>query len=229
MFSIQCLILMSKKLYFSSVAVYGLNKNFPNEKSELDPFNHYGKSKFQAEELIKKWTADDPIRSGIIIRPTVIFGPRNRGNLFNLLEKIVTKKFIMIGNGKNKKSIAYVENVVSFIEYLIKKEINGIKIYNYCDKPDLDMNQLTLTIRKILGFSKNFLRIPVWLGMIIGYVFDFFSMIFNKNFSISSVRVKKFCANTNYNSKKLHAEFTPPFTINHALRKTIDSEFIFKN
>ena len=216
-------------IFTSSVAVYGINKNFPNEESKLDPFNHYGKSKFQAEELIKDWTVKDPNRSGIIIRPTVIFGPRNRGNLYNLLEKIVTKKFVMIGAGKNKKSIAYVENVVSFIEYLMKKQTKGIIIYNYCDKPDLDMNQLVLTIRKISGFDRNFLRIPFWLGMIIGYTFDFFSIIFRKNFSISSVRVKKFCAKTNYNSKKLHSEFSPPYPIREALRKTISSEFIIKN
>ena len=49
-----------KKLIFtSSVAVYGLNKNFPNEKSKLDPFNHYGKSKFQAEKEIFKWYEKD--------------------------------------------------------------------------------------------------------------------------------------------------------------------------
>jgi UDP-glucose 4-epimerase len=50
-----------KNLVFtSSVAVYGLNKINPNEESSLDPFNHYGKSKWEAEQVIKEWYEKDP-------------------------------------------------------------------------------------------------------------------------------------------------------------------------
>ena len=42
-------------IFTSSVAVYGLNTNFPNEKYDPKPFNHYGKSKLKAEEIIRKW------------------------------------------------------------------------------------------------------------------------------------------------------------------------------
>ena len=55
----------------------------------------------------------------------------------------------MFGNGKNKKSMAYVENVAAFLEYSLKFE-SGIHIYNYIDKPDYDMN-------KLISFSRNIL------------------------------------------------------------------------
>ena len=45
------------------MAVYGLNKNNPDETHDIDPFNHYGRSKWQAELLIKQWYDDDPINS----------------------------------------------------------------------------------------------------------------------------------------------------------------------
>ena len=69
-------------IFTSSVAVYGLNKISPNENHSIDPFNHYGKSKWQAEIIIKNWYEKDPIgKSVTILRPTVIFGERNRGNV----------------------------------------------------------------------------------------------------------------------------------------------------
>ena len=69
-----------KKIVFtSSVAVYGLNKDNPNEEHPVDPFNHYGKSKWQAEEILHEWyskNSDEKILT--IVHPSVIFGERNR-------------------------------------------------------------------------------------------------------------------------------------------------------
>lgn len=42
-------------IFISSVAVFGLNKDNPNEEHPADPFNHYGKSKWQAEEVLREW------------------------------------------------------------------------------------------------------------------------------------------------------------------------------
>ena len=42
-------------VFYSSVAVYGLNKKNPNEAHPADPFNHYGKSKWQAEQTLQAW------------------------------------------------------------------------------------------------------------------------------------------------------------------------------
>ena len=81
-------------VFTSSVAIYGLNKQNPREDHLEDPFNHYGKSKWQAEQVIKEWFEKDPIgKSVTIIRPTVIFGERNRGNVYNLLKQISSGSF----------------------------------------------------------------------------------------------------------------------------------------
>ena len=77
-----------KRLIFtSSVAIYGLDKNNPDENFQADPFNHYGISKWQAEQVLQKWHANHSDWNINIIRPTVIFGEGNRGNVFNLLNQ----------------------------------------------------------------------------------------------------------------------------------------------
>lgn len=67
-----------KRIVFtSSVAVYGLNKKNPDEKHPKAPFNHYGKSKWQAEQVLEEWFRTHPDWNVNILRPTVIFGERN--------------------------------------------------------------------------------------------------------------------------------------------------------
>ena len=214
-------------IFTSSVAIYGLNKNNPDENHPEDPFNHYGKSKWEAEKVIREWFDKDPEgKSVTILRPTVIFGERNRGNVFNLLKQISSGKFLMIGKGQNKKSMAYVGNVVGFIKDRIEKEETGYNVFNYVDKPDFNMNELVSVIDKKMKLNIPKLRIPYWVGMIGGYCFDFLSQVSGKKLLVSSVRVKKFCATTQFNAAKVHKSFNAPYSLKEGLNKTLEYEFI---
>ena len=169
------------------------------------------------------------LRSLVIIRPTVVFGEKNRGNVFNLFKQVASGRFVMIGNGRNRKSMAYVENVASFIEFSMKSK-PGIFIYNYIDKPDFSMQSLIELIETILGKTRHFkLSIPYLLGLLIGYGFDFFALILRKKLTISSIRIKKFCSNSVYSSNFESTGFTPPVPMSTAIKKTIEYEFINTN
>lgn len=214
-------------IFTSSVAIYGLNKDNPDENYDQDPFNHYGKSKWEAELVIKEWYENDSTNKSVtILRPTVIFGERNRGNVYNLLKQISSGKFIMIGKGKNKKSMAYVGNIVALIkDRLLKMEL-GYNVFNYADKPDFSMNELTQLIEKKMNIKIPKERIPFWIGMLAGYGFDLISLLSRKNLSVSSVRIKKFCATTQFDSSKVHNIFKAPYSLREGLDKTLEHEFI---
>jgi nucleoside-diphosphate-sugar epimerase len=214
-------------IFTSSVAIYGLNKDNPNEDYIQDPFNHYGRSKWQAEEVIKNWFKNNPKGKSItIIRPTVIFGERNRGNVYNLLKQIISGKFVMIGKGNNKKSMAYVGNIVALIKNRLDKSEPGYHVFNYADKPDFSMTELVKIIETKTNISIPKLKIPYWIGMLGGYGFDLLSFITRKNFFISSVRVKKFCASTQFNATKVNTNFKAPYTLKEGLDLTLEHEFI---
>lgn len=214
-------------IFTSSVAIYGLNKVNPDESHPHDPFNHYGKSKWQAEEVIKEWYNNDPLAKSVsIIRPTVIFGERNRGNVFNLLKQISSGKFLMIGKGQNKKSMAYVGNIVSFIKNRLEKVEQGYHVFNYADKPDYNMNELVSIIEDKMKLKIPKFKIPYWLGMFGGFCFDFLSIVTGKKLSVSSVRVKKFCATTQFDANKAHNSFNAPYSLREGLNRTLEYEFI---
>lgn len=217
-----------KRIVFtSSVAVYGLDKNNPDENYPVDPFNHYGKSKWQAEQVLQEWYKLHTDWNINIIRPTVIFGERNRGNVYNLLKQISSGKFLMVGDGNNKKSMAYVGNIVAFITYLIERSTEGYNVYNYIDKPDTTMNELVSHVGKVLNKHIPSTHFPLWLGMMGGYCFDALSYITRKKLMVSSVRVKKFCATTEFDATKVHSsEFKAPYTLSDGLSRTLVFEFI---
>jgi len=99
-------------IFTSSVAVYGFAEKGTDETGKINPFNDYGRTKYEAENIYREWQQKDPsTRNLVIIRPTVIFGEQNRGNVYNLLNQIASGKFVMIGDGENIKSMAYVENI----------------------------------------------------------------------------------------------------------------------
>jgi nucleoside-diphosphate-sugar epimerase len=218
---------IKRLVFFSSVAVYGLNKKNPDENHPADPFNHYGKSKWQAEQILQEWYKSHPDWNIDIVRPTVIFGERNRGNVYNLLKQISGGKFLMVGTGTNVKSMAYVGNIVAFVKFLIEKVTAGYNVYNYIDKPDTNMNDLVALVEKVLKKKIPSTHFPYWMGMLGGYCFDALAWLTRKKFAISSVRVKKFCATTQFDSTKaMSSGFNPPFTLQEGLARTLEFEFV---
>lgn len=217
-----------KRLVFtSSVAIYGLDKDNPDESFPTDPFNHYGKSKWEAEQVLQEWYKTHQDWNINIVRPTVIFGERNRGNVYNLLHQIASGKFMMVGKGNNEKSMSYVGNVVAFIQFLIEQYREGYHVFNYVDKPDFTTKDLVALTSKILGKHIPSIQIPYALGMLGGYCFDVLAFITRKKLPISSVRVKKFCAVTKYDSTKMRdSGFVPPYTLEEGLSHMLKAEFL---
>lgn len=218
---------INKIIFTSSVAVYGFAPLGTNESGEISPFNDYGRTKWEAELVYMQWQAEDPQnRTLVIVRPTVVFGEKNRGNVFNLLRQIASGKFIMVGDGLNRKSVAYVENLAAFLEYSLSFK-PGVHVYNYIDKPDFTMNTLVAHVNKLLGRSTEIkLRLPFSLGLLIGSIFDLVAKITGKKFPISAIRVKKFCANSVYESAIESTGFVPPVPLLEAIEKTVRFEFI---
>lgn len=214
-------------IFTSSVAVYGFHPFPVDEEGPFRPFNPYGETKLRAEAVYRAWAEEDPTRSLVIIRPTVVFGEGNRGNVYNLFNQIASGRFIMVGSGANRKSMAYVGNVVDALVHCLMLG-PGTHIFNYVDTPDMNMNELVELITKGLGQTKSIRwRIPFFMAMAGGHVLDFVARITERNFPISAVRVKKFCESTRFKAEKIRSTgFMPRISLEAGLVRTIQSEFI---
>ena len=129
-----------------------------------NPITHYGKSKLLAEQYI----LSQPIPEGkrvYVLRPCMIHGPGNKGNL-NLLYKIVSRNIPWpLGAFDNKRSFCSIDNLMCIIKELIEREDIPSGIYNVADDEPLSTNELIGLIAqsqnrkpKIWNFSKKFIE-----------------------------------------------------------------------
>lgn len=218
---------INRIVFTSSVAVFGTQDLPPDENAPHLATHPYGQTKSKAEYIYLSWQQEKPERYLSIIRPTVVFGPGNRGNVHTLIDQIAHNRFIMVGNGRNKKSMAYVENISAYLTHIILNTKSPLDISNYCDKPDLDMNSLVLLLADILGKTMPKARLPYTLGCLAGSGCDLIAKISGKTLPISKLRVEKFCAQTIFETKAHDTElgFHAPFTLLQGLNQTLLHEY----
>jgi len=218
---------INKVIFTSTVALYGRNALEPNEDSPIRPFNDYGQSKYESECLLNSWADSDPKRCLVTVRPSVVFGENNRGNVYRLLAQIASGKFIMIGSGKNKKSMAYVRNLSQFLIYCLES-IPGQHVYNYADKPDLKVNELVRITYNCLNKGNGpAIRVPYLVGVLGGYAGNIIAKITGRNYPIRSIRVRKLCSESRISTEKLEKTgFKAPHSLTDALNRVIINEFI---
>jgi nucleoside-diphosphate-sugar epimerase len=216
--------LLARIIFISSVAVYGLNQSGADESAHIAPVNAYGKSKAEAEEVYRRWCSADTARTLLILRPSVVFGEGNRGNVYNLIEQIRRHRLLMIGDGENRKSIAYVGNLVEFVCSGLDAG-PGLHLYNYADKPDKSIAELVAVISTLLGHQRvPRYALPYWLALGIGWFCDGVAKITHKPLLISSARVRKFCADTRIDTAMLERTgYKASCTIDEGLARMVSA------
>lgn len=175
----------SAKVFITLSSVKAVADEIDGELTEIvepNPKTHYGISKLLAENYI----LSKPIPSGkriYILRPCMIHGPGNKGNL-NLLYKVVMKiKFWPLGAFENKRSFCGINNLIFVINELINNNEVSSGIYNISDDNTLSSNQIIHLISSMEGKKIFIINIPK-------YIIHFFSKIgtlLNLGFNESSL------------------------------------------
>jgi nucleoside-diphosphate-sugar epimerase len=152
---------IQKFIYFSSVKAVKdeMNENeLLAENCTTTPTTVFGKSKLEAERyILSKPLASE--KKVYILRPTMIHGPGNKGNL-NLLYKLVSKGIPWpLGAFENKRSFTSIDNVAFVVQQIIEKNIES-GIYNLADDEPLSTNQLIELIAQSKGKKANIWKIP---------------------------------------------------------------------
>lgn len=186
------------------------------EVATPSPATHYGKSKLLAEQyLLSKKCPDE--KKIYILRPCMIHGMGNKGNL-NLLFSIVQKGIpYPLGSFKNKRSLLSIENLCFVIGELINRTDIPSGVYNVADDIPLSTN------RMIELMANGLHRKPIiWLCnkkliQLIARLGDISRLPFN------SERLQKLTESYVVDNSKIRNELNValPVTSEEGLRKTI--------
>jgi nucleoside-diphosphate-sugar epimerase len=154
---------VKKFIFFSSVkaAADRVEGEYVDENVVPAPVGPYGESKIAAEEYIRS-KEDERIKAGketYILRPCMIHGPGNKGNL-NLLYGVVKKGIPWpLGAFENKRTFTSIDNLCFIIRGLLTQEVES-GIYNINDDKALSTNDLIEEICKSLGKKPRIWKLP---------------------------------------------------------------------
>lgn len=180
-----------KNLFFtSSIAPYGKSLYERTESSTLYPETAYGISKALAEEIHKTWLAEDKSRRLVIVRPSVIFGPKDPGNVYRMLKALKKGTFVLPNGGDIIKGYGYVFGLVESILFTMNKK-DRLIIYNYAENPLVPLNEMVSIAKDELGYNKPTVKISVNVLAVIAYFIQKSFKIIGKKSDIHPVRVKK--------------------------------------
>ena len=184
-------------IYISSVkAVADKLDEQLTEDHVPSPVTVYGKSKLAAEKYIlsKKISKNKRV---YILRPCMIHGPNNKGNL-NLLYSFISKGIpYPFGKYKNKRSFVSVDNLCFIINELIDNKIAS-GVYNVADDDPLSTNDLVKLICDVLGKPNRILNLPKLFTRFIAKAGDFLPIPINterllkltENYEVSNLKIK---------------------------------------
>ena len=213
--------------FTSSIAPYGKSLEVREEKDSLYPETAYGISKGFAEKIHETWLAEDETRRLIICRPSVIFGPRDPGNVYRMIKGLKKGTFLLPNGGKVIKAYGYVYGLVESFVFTMNKTDERKIIYNYAENPLVSLKEMTEIAKKELGYRKAVPQLPTSFLVIVAAVLQFVCFLIGKKSDIHPVRVRKAGFPTNIKPQYLIANGFPfKYDFVNALRhwKNIEPE-----
>lgn len=210
----------TKFIFFSSVkaTLDSVPKGILTEEVPSNPVGPYGESKMKAEKYIQtKWNKTD--KKSYILRPCMIHGPGNKGNL-NLLYTVVREGFPWpLGSFENKRSFTSIDNLCFVINGLINKNIDT-GIYQMGDDEALSTNELVEIMCSVMGKKSHIWHISKSLMFGLASIGTFLHLPLNKE------RLSKLTENyivSNFKIKKALGFEKMPISARSGLEKTIKS------
>lgn len=188
------------------------------EHAQPNPKTHYGKSKLLAENYILNQVLPEGKRV-YVLRPTMIYGVGNKGNL-NLLYRLVEKGFPWpLGAFENQRSFCSIENLCFVINEILKNESIPSGIYNMADDGVISTNQLIALIAKSKNKKEIILRLPKKIILFLAKLGDIFKLPLN------SERLKKLTESYVVSNNKIVTAIGKPLPVKteeglmHTLKK----------
>lgn len=194
-------------VFTSSISPYGPSEAAKNESSIPTPESPYGSSKLAAEKIHLAWQAADSARRKLLmLRPGVVFGPGEGGNVTRLVRSLINGYFVYMGNRETRKAAGYVKELCHVIQFgldtLEEQDLPSL-LLNFSLDPAPTMEQFVSTIQATAGIRRPVLSVPRKLLVGASYPISAISELFGIKQPINPVRIRKLFRSTNIDPLRL--------------------------
>lgn len=210
-------------LYISTQSVVGPSKDFSSvdEKSPFNPISEYGKSKLLAEVEVLKYKGKLPIT---IIRPPAVYGPRDKD--IYLFFKFINKGLKpLFGKKESYISLIYVKDLVEGIILSAESEKGIGQIYFLADDRPYSLRETEKVIQDALKVKAIYLRIPVFIFMIVAFFSELLGKLKGKTSALNSEKAKELCQKywlCSSSKAKDELGFFPKYTFEKGVKESVE-------
>ena len=209
-------------VFFSSVKVFGdETAECRDETAPSSPSTPYGRSKAEAEELVKDYTRTTELR-GVSLRLPLVYGPGNKGNIQRLIWAIDHHLFPPFPDIPNRRSLVHVSNVVE-AALLAALQAPKSPCYIVTDRRPYSTRELYTMICRALGRQIPHWQFPLRALMILGALGDLVGLATRRRFLIDTASLGKLIGSAWYSSQRISRElgYDPVINLESALPELI--------
>ncbi len=210
-----------RMVFTSSIAPYGESEDLKDEGSLPVPDSPYGSSKLAAEKMHIGWQAGCRCRKLLILRPGVVFGPGEGGNVTRLIRSIVKGYFVYMGNRQTRKAGGYVKELCRIVQFGLEHQDEtdeSVTLLNVSIDPPPTLETYVAAIGKVAGIRRSPFNLPRSLLVGVSYPIHGVATLFGIRQPISPVRVRKVFRSTSIDPKRLRElGYQPKYTLEEAL------------
>jgi nucleoside-diphosphate-sugar epimerase len=194
-------------VFTSSIAPYGVAEKETTEESTPVPFSPYGGSKLAAEKIHLAWQAGDKInRKLVIVRPGVVFGPGEGGNVTRLVKAVLGRYFFYMGNKHTNKAGTYVKELCNAVWWVLNErseEEGGVSLFNMSLNPGPTIEEYVNTICEVASVKRTVPSVPYFLLYAASLIVAPIAKLLGISQPIDPVRIKKLRKSNNVTPKYL--------------------------
>lgn len=186
-------------IFTSSIAPYGPSESVKTEESIPTPVSGYGGSKLAAEKIHLGWQRAGLDRKLVIVRPGVVFGPGEGGNVTRLVRATINRYFVYMGNRSTRKAGGYVKELVRSMFWVLDgiPAKGGTVLYNFTMQQAPTVEEYVNAVCRVSEIQRWVPSIPYSAILLAAYAIDFLTKPFGINQPVSPVRIKKLVRSNN--------------------------------
>lgn len=216
-------------VFISSVGAMTTLSNQPlTENFPCQPDTPYGRSKLEAEQALIS-LANQSNMTWTILRPTLVYGPGNPGNMARLIQLINRGLPLPFALVKNRRSFVYVGNLVDAIATCLIHPNAKNQIFLISDGQDLSTPQLICKIAYYLGRPCNFLPVPPSLLKLVGYLGSTVQHLSKRPISLNTSTIDRLLGSLIVDNNLIQTtlNWQPPYTIDQGLSQMLQPQCHF--
>ncbi|WP_434030851.1 NAD-dependent epimerase/dehydratase family protein [[Pseudomonas] boreopolis] len=187
--------------FTSSISPYGISDDVKDETTLPVPVTAYGASKLAAEKIHQTWQARDATnRKLVIVRPGVVFGPGEGGNVTRLVKAVRKGYFFYMANRNTRKAGIYVKelcNAIWWVHQLQLQQGKGVLLFNGSMNPGPSISEYVAVVCKVAGIKRFVPNMPYFLLLSVAYCIDLIARPLGIEHPFSPVRIRKLVRSNN--------------------------------